>query len=309
MSSSVTCYFNFGIGWWQGASATDLQGMDHVALWVGNDPSFNSGFEGRMIDAAIEVGITPVFYTYVIAEYGKDQMTISDCDEGTLPNLCTEGSNIIRQHWQGIIDRYASYARGLRQYIEYYHEFTDVSSFRTIWLIEPDFYQYSASGSEQDELFDQNGGGIPDAELAQKFHQISDTIRYYLPNAKISIDISPWITHFALWYANFDLTAIDYAHTSGGGTLAGSSFIREAGQATWAEAYAAIGKPIIADAGYGTAGAGTGHALNWDRTANINARILDGVVAVTQMDAAHDYQDRLDTIRPRLTPLPACPAP
>jgi len=52
-------------------------------------------------------------------------------------------------------------------------------------------------------------------------------------------------------------------------------------------------------------GAGTGHNTAWDLVANINARIADGVIGVTQMDAASNYAARLDTIRPQLNPVTA----
>ncbi len=47
---------------------------------------------------------------------------------------------------------------------------------------------------------------------------------------------------------------------------------------TWAGVHALSNKPIIADDGYGVAGASIGHDVTWDSPANLNARKWDGVV-------------------------------
>ena len=42
------------------------------------------------------------------------------------------------------------------------------------------------------------------------------------------------------------------------------------------------GKPILADTGYGAAGQSAGHDAQWDVVSNLNARIADGVISITQ---------------------------
>src|SRR5574344_634083 len=303
------CRFNFGAGW-QTTHETDTsfyKGLDYISVWLGDNSFFNTGFEGKMIEAAMKVKATPMIYAYVIAEFDKDH-GIGDCDVKTTANHCTNGAQMIRTYFaDSILARYREYASGMADYIIYNSPLgVNPDSVTTIWLIEPDFYQYSESGSEQDVNFDQVGGGIPDDSMGIYFSQIVQTIKTYLPAAKIAIDISPWIKDMKGWYANFDMSLVDYASTSGGRTLAGSAKIRSANISTWAGVREIIGKPILADAGYDAGGKGTGQDTTWDNVANLNARIADGVIGVTQMDAAQGYGTLLETVRPQLSAIPGC---
>src|SRR5574344_211520 len=303
------CRFNFGAGW-QTTHQKDTafyKGMDFISVWLGDNDYFNPSFEGWMLDMAFGVGATPMIYAYVIAEVGKDQ-NLKDCDMGT-PNLCTNGASIIRQYFaDSILYRYRLYAEGMRDYIAlYYSPKILADTLQMIWLIEPDFYQYSASGDDQNgSSTNQVGGGIPDDSMGIYFSQIVQTIKTYLPAAKIAIDISPWIKDMKGWYANFDMSLVDYASTSGGRTLAGSAKIRSANISTWAGVREIIGKPILADAGYDAGGKGTGQDTTWDNVANLNARIADGVIGVTQMDAASTYSAAISIVRPQLSAIPGC---
>lgn len=306
-----TCKFNYGAAW-QAASATEehYDGLDYIAVWLGDNAYYNTGFEEKMLEMCLEVGATPMVYGYVIAEFGKD-MGLSDCDVASDSTHCTHGAEIIRNYFQdSILNRYQAYAEGFRDRLLEDYDEAYVDTFKTIWLIEPDYYQYSVSGSEQKLAYDsieQVNGGIPDSLMGVYFAQIVDTIKAYLPGAKIAIDISPWIEEPEAWYANFDLSIVDYASTSGGRTLPGSTKIRSSNDMTWAGIAELLNKPVMADAGYDAGGAGTGHAKAWDIPANINARIADGVIGVMQMDAALDYPSRVDTIRPQVTAtIPWC---
>ena len=318
------CRFNFGAGWQ--ASHEDsafYAGLDYISVWLGDNDYFNS-FESRMLDVAVQVQATPMIYAYVIAEFGKDH-GLEDCDivgdDGNFvtPNLCTDGANIIRTFFQdSILYRYQQYAKGFREYLESNYPMEtgietihaiDPDTLKFIWLIEPDFYQYSESGSNQKALYDntaQNGGGIPDATMAAMFNMIVDTIKAYLPASQIAIDISPWAEDQAGWYANFDLGRVDYASTSGGRTAATLEKIRAGNKVTWAEIATLLGKPILADAGYDAGGAGTGYSAIWGVPENLNARIANGVIGVTQMDADDLYAARVDSIRPYLNPTIWC---
>ncbi len=318
------CRFNFGAGWQ--ASHEDsafYAGLDYISVWLGDNDYFNS-FESRMLDVAIQVHATPMIYAYVIAEFGKDQGLV-DCDivdsdkNPVTPNLCTDGANIIRNYFQdSILYRYQQYAKGFREYLDFFYsvgsgvanvEFLNPDTLKFIWLIEPDFYQYSESGSKQKSLYDgtaQLGGGIPDSVMGAIFNQIVDTIQAYLPASQIAIDISPWADDQASWYANFDLNRVDYASTSGGRTLAGSPKIRSGNTTTWTEISTLLNKPVLADAGYDAGGVGTGYSAVWGNATNLNARIADGVIGVTQMDADDLYAARVDSIRPYLNPTIWC---
>ncbi len=281
------CRFNFGRQWHNSFNEnTDFsgKGLSHLAIWIGDNDNYNQYWEGSMVRAAKKNNLTPVFYAYVIAEYDKDQ-GFSDCDVGS-PNHCTNGAETIRNKWSNIIGRYKSYAQGVAQ------DFG--TSGTTIWLIEPDFFQYSVSGDNHDTRFSQEGGGIPDADLCGKyFNDIVSAIKSALPNAKIAVDISPWLNdNIITWYANFDKSKIDYLFTSGGRTQGDQDRIRGDNNnlLTWAGASAAMGgKKIIADDGYGVGGASNNDYVEWQNVSNLNNRISDGVIGLTIQEPNDSY--------------------
>lgn len=310
------CRFNFGAGW-QAAheDSAFYAGLDYISVWLGDNDYFNS-FESRMFDVTRQVHATPMIYAYVIAEFGKDHGLV-DCDtkvDGAFvtPNHCTDGAELIRNYFQdSILYRYREYASGFRDYIEF-SVGQDPDTVQFIWLIEPDFYQYSESGSAQAEKasdhgnFAQNGGGIPDSTMGVYFSQIVDTIKAYLPASRIAIDISPWVLDQEAWYSNFDLSKVDFASTSGGRTAAAHERIRTANIATWKGIADLLQRPILADAGYDAGGYGTGYNKPWGEAGNINARIADGVIGVTQMDPDSLYRARVSIVRPELSPTVWC---
>ncbi len=273
------CSFNYGREWTSGAS---LNNLNHVAIWLGDNDFYNEYWEGKMIEDAKKHSLTPVFYAYVIAEYGKDN-GLEDCDVGT-PNHCTDGANLIRNKWNDILSRYKTYAQGIAQ--DY------GSSKKTIWLIEPDYIQYSVTGSAKSH-YNQNGGGIPDADLAGKyFNDIVSTIKQYLPNAQIGVDISPWLNDdLKTWYNLFDKSKINYAFTSGGRTQGNQARIRNDNNnnVTWANVHSWLGKKIIADDGYGIGGGPTNDYQDWMNVSNLNSRIQDGVIAITIKEPSTEF--------------------
>ena len=278
-------HFNYGRQWKGELKGVNLsgKGLSHLAIWLGDNATYNTYWEGDMVRACSQYDLTPVIYAYVIAEYDKDQ-GFSDCDMGS-PNHCTNGAQTIRDHWNDILARYKSYAQGIAQ--DY------GTSKTTIWLIEPDFFQYSASGDARSP-YTQQGGGIPDAELCgTRFNQIVAAIKQYLPNAKIAVDISPWLNGDIVgWYANFDQSKVDYLFSSGGRTQGDQSRIRSDNNnlLTWAQASAAMGgKKIIADDGYGVGGGSNDDYQDWMNVNNLNNRISDGVIGITIQDPGDSY--------------------
>ncbi|MBO5950143.1 MAG: T9SS type A sorting domain-containing protein [Fibrobacteraceae bacterium] len=281
------CRFNYGRQWQNSFNEnTDFsgKGLSHLAIWIGDNDNYNQYWEGSMVRAAKKNNLTPVFYAYVIAEYDKDQGN-QDCDVGS-PNHCTNGAETIRNKWSNIISRYRSYAQGVAQ------DFG--TSGTTIWLIEPDFFQYSVSGDNHDTRFNQVGGGIPDADLCGKyFNDIVSTIKSALPNAKIAVDISPWLNDgLVTWYANFDKSKVDYLFSSGGRTQGDQERMRSDNNnlVTWAFASSAMGgKKIIADDGYGVGGASNNDYGDWLNVSNLNNRISDGVIGLTIQEPNDSY--------------------
>jgi hypothetical protein len=73
---------------------------------------------------------------------------------------------------------------------------------------------------------------------------------------------------------------------------------------TWAGVHQVTGKPILADTGYGVAGTSAGHDAAWDVVANINARIADGVISITQYNPVSTWGDTIGSIRSQLSPVP-----
>lgn len=114
------------------------------------------------------------------------------------------------------------------------------------------------------------------------------------------MDISPWIADQAGWFGNFNMNDFTYLNTSGGGKRADSEFITHDNITRWRDVHRITGKKIIADCGYGVAGASTGHDNAWDNPANIRARMADGVIAVHQANPRSDWDAILATLKPQL---------
>lgn len=303
------CQFNFGAAWQSNhEDAVYYDGLDYVSVWLG-DNDWYSVFEKRMVTMSLQTKTTPMVYAYVIAEFGKDH-EMDDCDVAKRKgkkSLCVYGADLVREFFaDSVLFRYQQYASGMAKQVKYKIDSTE--KFEPIWMIEPDYYQYSQMASEQSVANHgegQENGGIPDSLMGVYFKQIVDTIKAYLPDAKIAIDISPWVTDkdsagLSKWFSNFDMSIVDYVSTSGGRTQAGSEKIRNANKLTWNKLYDALKKPILADAGYSTGGMATKHDSTWDDISNLEARAKDGVVGVMQMDAALDYPLRASYIRSRL---------
>ena len=303
------CQFNFGAAWQNShEDSVYYAGLDYVSVWLG-DNAFYNFFEERMVYMSLTNHLTPMVYAYVIAEFGKDQ-GMEDCDVAKSrgkKSLCVYGADLMREFFEdSILYRYQQYAEGMA--FQAYNLLDLGEKFEPIWMIEPDFYQYSQMASDQSAAIkgeEQLHGGIPDSMMGVYFKQIVDTIKAYLPDARIAIDISPWVSDrdsadLSRWFSNFDMSIVDYVSTSGGRTLANSEKIRSANKLTWKRLYETLKKPILADVGYSAGGRGTKHDTAWDDIANLEARAKDGVVGVMQMDAALDYPLRASYIRSRL---------
>jgi hypothetical protein len=76
---------------------------------------------------------------------------------------------------------------------------------------------------------------------------------------------------------------------------------------TWAGVSRVTGKPILADTGYGVGGMSAGHDASWDSAANINARIADGVVAITQYNPNSSWATTIGNVRAQIATPPFCP--
>ena len=135
-----------------------------------------------------------------------------------------------------------------------------------------------------------------------------NALKSSLPNAYFSMDISPWIgNNGSSWYPNFNLSLFTFINTSGGGTDANNTKIRSNNSMTWAGVSQVTGKPILADTGYGAAGASAGEDANWNVPANINARIADGVISISQYNPGNSWGSTISSIRGQLNAPKYCP--
>jgi len=238
----------------------------------------------------------PVIVAYVAAFYAKRNNNLKDCNAaGSQQDLCHAGAGFIADNLAKIVATYESYAAGFAGCYS--------TTRPIIFLMEPDFYQYTIS--EQDRPWTpQTAGTIMSMFVA--------AIKKHLPNAVLSMDISPWVApndgqdNGMQWYANFDMTAFTFINTSGGSTQANSPKIR-GDMMTWAGVSQVTGKPIMADTGYGVNGSSAGPDMAWDTPANINARMADGVVSISQYNPSSNWGTTISGIRSQLSTPRFCP--
>jgi hypothetical protein len=241
--------------------------------WIGSAANFNlnSVCTDTNPGGAL-AGKVPALVAYIISftGRGKPGWCLSDCNANNATctpasDLCTKGADYIRQNMTSdILPRYATFAQGFAKACG--------TTRPIIWEMEPDFYQYHASA--------QGGNPLTVQEAAMYMSQMIAEVRKYLPNAVFSMDISPWMPmNGATWYPNFNMSDFTFISTSGGNTAGNNTLVRASNSMTWAGVHMVTGKPILADTGYGSP---QGPDPNWDMPANINARIADGVVSITQ---------------------------
>jgi hypothetical protein len=272
--------------------------------WIGSSTGIPGAVCGEIKAGGALAGKVPALVSYIIAFTARSApgWCLADCNAhnaGCTPasDLCTKGADYIRQNFTTrILPEYQSYAQGFAT--------SCGTSVPIIWEMEPDYFQYydTAQGGG---TRGQAGGPLSGAEAANYMSQMIATVKQSLPNAVFSMDTSPWMpSNGCGWYPFFNMGQFTFINTSGGGTLAGSANIR-AGQDTWAGVYGCSGnKPILADTGYGAAGGSSGPDPAWDVAANINARIANGVVSITQYNpTASTWGATIAATRPNLNPV------
>lgn len=242
--------------------------------------------------------LVPVQVAYISAAHVKRQdNTVCDCNVTggncvATNDLCHVGAQRIAQQFTTIVNAYKSYSQGFASCYG--------TSKPIVFELEPDWYQYTTSSQTQPWT---------SAQAGQMLGQIVVALKSSLPNARFSIDASPWVAptngmdNGKAWYANFDLSLFTFVNTSGGGTNANTVKIRTPNNMTWAGLSQVTGKPILADTGYGANGAPAGEDALWNDPANINARIADGVVSVSQYNPQPDWGTRVAAFRSKLNPL------
>jgi hypothetical protein len=281
------CKFNFGMAW--NGSGQDYSEVDYITIWAGSDEEFNQNWMGAMLQKCKSSNQTPIIYSAIIASTARRDLGLADCGAG-IPNLCEQGAKYIRDKKSRIMGQYDKYITGVK------HSFGTTDP--VIWLMEPDFYRY-CEGSQE-------GGALSGQDAGNFMHEIVAKIKASLPNAAVSMDISPWISDQSNWLGSFQMDDFAFLNTSGGQTEAASGLIRKADPASWKGMHDLVKKCIIADDGYAAGGFSGGHDPSWDDVNNLNARISDGLIAITQANPKSDWAGTIKTIRPQLG-KPVCP--
>ena len=244
-------------------------------------------------------GKVPIVVAYLAAGIVKRRHNICDCNVttcGSGNDLCRQGAALIKQDKQTILNAYRSFSQG---YAGCYGTTKPI-----VFAMEPDFYQYTTST--------QTTPWTP-TEAGQIMAEFVAALKSSLPNARFSLDVSPWVApnnggdHGASWFSNFDMTLFTFVSTSGGGTNANTAKIRNANNMTWAGLRQASGKPILADTGYGANGVSAGEDPNWNVAANVNARIADGVISISQYNPSSGWANTISSLRSQLNATPTCP--
>jgi|GEM_PF-1211230 hypothetical protein len=292
-----TCRFHYGTdqSFVDPTSKTSIPGLlaqvDYVTgPWTGQSSTFDlSGY----YTFCKNNNKVPVNQCYAIAFAARRDQGLQDCNVSNSSNLCTGGANYIRQNQSKILGIYASYGAGV---------YKIMGSSPSVWLMEPDFTQYT--------LTSQAGGGLTNAEAGTLMKAIVSTIKAACPSAVFSMDISPWYdtTWQRKWYTALGLDQFTYINTSGGQSRGDQTDISntETGAPTWYWVYHSLGKPVFADAGYGTGGAGTGYDARWDVLSNATARIKDGVIGIAQENPGSNWASIVSGLRPQLPAPPSC---
>lgn len=272
--------------------------------WMGLSDTFDQSYvceEGKQ--GAVLGKQVPVIVAYVSAFYVKRHHgNLCDCNvlecgqtDGKANDLCHFGAQYIKQDLAAIVNVYKSYAQG---YAACYGTTRPL-----VFEMEPDWYQYTIN---------EQGAPLTKQEAGDFLGQYVSAIKQYLPNAYFSIDISPWVddngaTNGKDWYSHFDLSKFTFVNTSGGSTLGANTKIRNDNQMTWSGVSQTTAKAVLADTGYGAAGVSAGHDANWDDVNNLNARLADGVISISQYNPKADWGSTISSIRAQLKTPKFCP--
>ncbi len=277
------CRFNFGYK----EGTANINEADIIAQYTWAGASITDDII-NMLNKCKSSNKTPALYMYIIAKSSG----LGDCNTGG--GLCSQGANYIRNNKEKIKQYYRDYASAIKN--------TFGTTDPVICVMEPDYYQYAQPGS-------QSGNPLSFQEAGQFMGDLIDILKAQLPNAIVSMDISPWMEDQGTtnsYLSALPLNKIDMISTSGGIAQAGSSLIKRENRLTWQKVYDITKKCILADCGYGAGGGGTGHDAAWDNVTNINNRINEGVIGIIQFSPKQDWGNTIRSISSQLS-KPICP--
>jgi hypothetical protein len=263
--------------------------VNFVSVWVGSEPQ--GGLGGacngcQSIKRTSATNAIPVYYAYIIAFQGHNA-GLGDCNLDNSGNLCTDGAQLIRDKRATILQIYANYAKMTYQVWP---------TKPLLWLIEPDFIQYTGKSQKNPLTL---------TELGQLASDIICAIKSNMPNAAVAINHSSWIRdpQRTQFFNAMPMSMVDVVYTTGLGNVAGGyinmgdSFNRPDG--TYASLHALTKKPLFVDTSFGV----TAMADTWSTAPleTLNQRIADGVVAVNVNPMPGGYQNSIGTLAPKLS--------
>jgi hypothetical protein len=273
-SFSSNCNFKFGQTW--SNLNKDYSQMDYITIWASNLPT---QYYNDMLRVCMEQRKTPVFYAYFIGSLAKEQWNLQDCRSNGSPNLCQKGAEFIRTKRTEILHRYRMFANETARLMG--------QSSESIWLIEPDFWQYHGENQQQN-------GALNGQYMRELYDMISQAIRCELPNARLAWNIPTELDEqsFSNWW-NFFKTSqyVDFVYSNDGQTRVSSDFARGGNSLRWEFIYNLTKKRIIVD---------TVDLNEWNNLNFINERINDGFYAVTQLNSRSEWNAIARNMRPFL---------
>lgn len=284
-STPFGCKFAWGAN---GNSGNRSSYLDFITTWIGYEYT-----QGRpndcdgcgLVTTLASTNAIPGFYAYFIG------YALPDCNvEPNNPNnLCHAGAQYIRDNRSAIISRYANYAQKAYQ---------ANPNKPVVWLLEGDFVQYT---------YAEQSNPLSLAELGALAGDITCAIKGAAPNALVAVNHSPWVANNLanqFWDA-MPLADFDFVWTTGTGTNNGyinadtSSSTYNAATATYAWVHGKTGMGILVDTSFGP----SQQADSWSSatSAQLNARISEGVIAANVTQPPDNYQTRVNTLSPLLS--------
>ena len=249
-----------------------------------------SGREGFQLNMCNDFMLTPVWYSSIIAEGAKQKLGIPECDSMGI-GVCSLGAQYIRDNRVLIINQYKAYAAYAANYNNW------GTSRPIVIVLDRNFYQYTSSKQKNPLSY---------FEASLLLSDIANAIQTILPKALISADIASGADDL-WWSQTMPYSQIELMSTSGGASLP-SDTIHRGDSLTWQKMWSFAKKGMIADDGYATGGVPNPNWLNAD---NLNLRIADGLIGLTEAIGDTAWESKVQTIRPQLHQLKTCnlPAP
>jgi len=263
--------------------------LDFATKWVGYEPNLDSACDGCswLSQNFSGTSAVPVYIAYFIAYRANIEGGLGDCNtDFDGHNLCNDGAQWIRANRARILAIYQSYAERSR---------AAYPSKPVIWIIDPDFIQYT---------YEEQTDPLSMSELGSLASDIVCTVREAMPNALIALNHSSWIRGSVLtgyWNA-MPLDAVEFVHTTGMASVPGG-YINDGDAAgredgTYWFLHQLTGKPILVDTSFGV----STQANTWSTASAdvLNQRIADGVAGVLINPTPSNYQNQINTLTPSL---------